>query len=337
MPLRLMEVTVPESADLDVADFLEEYEPTGVWRSTGQDGKVLVHMVIPAEKAEPVMDELEKRYSGDPHFQLVLLPVEAVLPRRKEPEAEEGAGTEADKTKESPCYGWRRVSREELYTDVLDSIKITRPFIVLVLLSSIVAAVGLIRDNTAVIIGAMVIAPLLGPNVALALGATLADPELIGKSLRTVSVGVAMAVAVAFLIGRVFEFDVYVNAVIIRTNVGFSDIALALAAGVAGTFAFTSGLVRAVIGVMVAVALLPPLVAFGLLLGAGNYSLASGAILLTGVNLICINIAGVGAFLMEGVRPRSWWEAKRAARSTRIAAVVWTALLGLLIILLVVR
>lgn len=335
MPLRLMEITIPEEDDLDVVGLLEEHKPAGVWRSATHDGKVLVHMVIRAEQAEPIMDELEQRYSGRDDFRVVLLPVEAVLPRPEEPEADGSGG--AGKAEDDKCYGWRRVSREELYTDVLDSIRITRPFVVLVLLSAVVAAVGLIRDNTAVIIGAMVIAPLLGPNVGLALGTTLADPELTAKALRTISLGVCMVLGVALLIGHVFDFDANVDAIIIRTDVGFSDIALALAAGVAAAFAFTSGLVRAVIGVMVAVALLPPLVSFGLLLGAGKYSLASGAILLTGVNLICINLAGVGAFLMEGVRPRSWWEAKRAARSSRIAAILWTSLLGLLVILLMLR
>jgi uncharacterized membrane protein len=86
---------------------------------------------------------------------------------------------------------------------------------------------------------------------------------------------------------------------------------------------------------MVAVALLPPLVTFGMLLGAGKLSLARGALLLTAANVICVNLAGVATFVAQGVRPRTWWEADRARRATRNATLVWLLLLlGLAAILL---
>jgi uncharacterized membrane protein len=106
------------------------------------------------------------------------------------------------------------------------------------------------------------------------------------------------------------------------------DILLALAAGAAGTLAFTQGLSGAVIGVMVAVALVPPLVVSGMLLGDGHFSSAGGALLLTLANVICINLAGVATFLAQGVRPRSWWEAERARRATLRAILLWLVLLA---------
>lgn len=104
-------------------------------------------------------------------------------------------------------------------------------------------------------------------------------------------------------------------------------IVIALAAGSAGVLAFTRGVPATIVGVMVAVALLPPLVDVGLLLGAGYMQLAVGAAILTVTNLICINLAGVLTFLVQGVRPRSWWEEKKAKKATRIAIAVWLALL----------
>ncbi|MHB1093870.1 DUF389 domain-containing protein [Thiobacillus sp.] len=68
-----------------------------------------------------------------------------------------------------------------------------------------------------------------------------------------------------------------------------------------------------------AVALLPPLVAFGLLLGSGHAALAMGALSLAMMNLICVNLAGVTTFLVQGIRPATWWEKDRAVKSTRIA------------------
>ena len=74
----------------------------------------------------------------------------------------------------------------------------------------------------------------------------------------------------------------------------------------------------------------PPLVAFGMLLGDGRFVPARGAMLILLANVVCINLAGVGTFLLQGVRPRSWWEEERARQATRIAIVAWCALLAIL-------
>jgi uncharacterized membrane protein len=92
------------------------------------------------------------------------------------------------------------------------------------------------------------------------------------------------------------------------------------------------------IGVMVAVALLPPLVTFRLLLGGGHPELATGAFSLFLMNLICVNLAGVTTFLVQGIRPATWWEKDRAVKATRVAIGLWLALLvGLVGMILLVR
>ena len=117
-----------------------------------------------------------------------------------------------------------------------------------------------------------------------------------------------------------------------RTQANFSDIILALASGCAGVLAFTTGLSSAVIGVMVAVALLPPLTVCGLLLGTGQIKEAIGALLLFITNIICINLAGVITFLFQGVSPRAWWEADKAKISTRKALAIWSIILAVLVV-----
>jgi len=77
----------------------------------------------------------------------------------------------------------------------------------------------------------------------------------------------------------------------------------------------------------VAVALLPPLVTIGLLLGSGHMALATGALSLFLMNLICVNLAGVTTFLAQGIRPATWWEKDHAVKATRIALVLWAVLL----------
>lgn len=106
---------------------------------------------------------------------------------------------------------------------------------------------------------------------------------------------------------------------------------MALASGCAGALAFTTGVSTTLIGVMVAVALLPPLVTFGLLLGGGHLVLAMGALSLFLVNLICVNLAGVTTFLVQGIHPATWWEKDQAEKATRIAIVLWIALLAALV------
>ncbi len=127
-------------------------------------------------------------------------------------------------------------------------------------LSAIVAAIGLLRGNVAVIVGAMVIAPLLAPNVALALGTALGDIPLVLRSLKMNLVGVGIVFLLSMILGVIFPVDPAGAEILTRTQAGVADIVLALAAGSAGALAYTSGLPASLVGVMVAVALLPPLV-----------------------------------------------------------------------------
>lgn len=201
-------------------------------------------------------------------------------------------------------------------------------------LSAVVAVVGLVRGDVAVVIGAMVIAPLLGPNVAMALATTLGDTDLLRRALATNLAGIAAAFVLAVVAGVLFPVGPDLPAIASRTSTGFGDVLLALAAGMAGTLAFTRGRSGAVIGVMVAVALVPPVVVCGMLLGQGEAHLAFRAFLLVAANVICINLAGVVTFLAQGVRPRSWWEAEKARKSVRKAIAIWTVLLAVLLAIL---
>jgi uncharacterized hydrophobic protein (TIGR00341 family) len=180
----------------------------------------------------------------------------------------------------------------------------------------------------------MVIAPLFGPNMALAVGTSLGDMRLISRALKALTLGLGVALGISAVVGLFLPVDSEVPSLVARTHVSYADIILALAAGAAGAFAFTAGQARALTGVMVAVALLPPVAAFGLLVAEGRMSAAGGAVLLAAVNIICINLAGVAAFLLQGVRPRTWWEAERAKRASRRAAGIWLLLLVILVVIL---
>ena len=329
MDLRVMQIFVPEGTDDTIIGLLEGREVLGRWRDTDAC-QIVLHLLVPAEETEPIIDRFEQRFGDTKGFHVVLFPVDAVLPRPKpEPEPESDKASVPPEQEEIK-YGKQRISREELYTQVTEGLDTSHVFVGMTILSAVVAAVGLLRDDVAVIIGAMVIAPLLVPNVAMLLATTLGDFTLLRRAVLTNIVGLAVAFGCAVGIGLMVQIDAAMPAITSRTKTGSADILLALAAGSAGALAFTQGLSGAVIGVMVAVALMPPLVVSGMLLGEGCMASALGALLLTISNLICINLSGVATFLIQGVRPRSWWEAEQAKKATWQALLIWLVLLAIL-------
>jgi len=203
-------------------------------------------------------------------------------------------------------------------------------YIAMVSLSTVVAALGVLRDNTAVVIGAMVIAPLLGPNVGLALSTTLGDNKLLVRSIKTNITGIGVAFLISVVLGFLLSVDESVYQIASRTEVHLSDIALALASGAAGVLAYTIGMSAAVIGVMVAVALLPPLVTAGLLVGEMKFDLAYYAFLLVTTNVICVNLAAVATFILQGVKPRTWYKAEKAKKINKRALALWVTLVCVL-------
>nr|MBS0020561.1 DUF389 domain-containing protein [Gammaproteobacteria bacterium] len=115
------------------------------------------------------------------------------------------------------------------------------------------------------------------------------------------------------------------------------SVALALASGAAAVLSLTTGLPSVLVGVMVAVALLPPAATLGLMLGRGQPDLATGAALLLAVNIVCLNLASKIVFLVRGIRPRTWWEKAQAKRAMTIYLVVWVVTLFVLVLAIYFR
>lgn len=324
MALRLVEIILPESEKKHIKKILENDAVIGFWKDLSGESANLIKVLLPVGETEAFLDDLEKACGHVEGFQVVILPVEASIPRY-EPKKEKPENSDEKKK------NLLRVSREELYYEITDSMKFSRVYVAMVVLSTIVAANGLMRDNVTVVIGAMVIAPLLGPNVAFAFATTLGDLKMGRNAFKTNILGLLIALVLSIGFGFFIHFDQYTSELISRTEITISDVILALASGVAGVLAFTSGVSSALIGVMVAVALMPPLVTLGLYIGSGNLTLAMGALLLLLTNVICLNLAGVLTFLVQGIKPRTYWEAEKANQATRKAIMLWAILLIILI------
>ena len=284
--------------------------------------RVSVHILAEKPTRQEILDGMQSVLNGVEDWRITLLPVETSLPF-----PEEENKHSADK---KPSGGGQ--TREELYNTALQQAQTDSTYLIFVVLSTVVAALGMITDSVAVVVGAMVIAPLLGPNLAMAVGVALGDGRLMGRALGTNLIGMALALALSLAIGLIWPVNLEASELLARANVGFDGMVIALASGAAAALSLVSGVSSALVGVMVAVALLPPTAAIGLFLGAGQTQLALGALMLLSVNVVCVNLAAQVVMLFRGITPRTFFEKRRARRASRINGVI---LLGLLVALAV--
>jgi len=285
-----------------------------------------VEILVSKGDGQELIDDLQSLLSASPDWRVVILPVEATLPRPPEDEKPEDDAEKKAKAKTVSL-------REELYQKVSNDCKLNWDFIILTVLSSIVAAIGLNGDSVAIVIAAMVIAPLLGPILAFALAAALGDLSLMKKATKTAITGLFVGFAFAYALTFFMPVNVGSFEMVSRTIIGPEIIALALASGAAAALSLSTGISSALVGVMVAVALLPPSVASALFLGAGDYEKAIGSALLLGLNVVCAILSAQLIFVYKGVRPRTWVSQKKASKSVKINAAVWVGLLAALALL----
>lgn len=214
--------------------------------------------------------------------------------------------------------------------------RLTR-FFALMGLATAIAAFGIIADSTAVVIGAMLVAPLMTPLMGTSLSMTMGWPRRALMSGAVALAGVLFAVLLSILFGWMYGPDISIitnSQVASRIGPTLVDLAIAVAAGGAGAFALSRPDVSdSLPGVAVAIALVPPLAVVGLMVSQANWSAASGAILLFVTNLVAILLIGGLVFVLTGVVPllrlaeNSRW-VRRSLGMVAILAIAVVAILG---------
>lgn len=293
-----------------------DYHPGAIDENNLQQSRILTS----DEKLQTVLDALQNVLGTQQNTRIVVLPVETSLPRKEE---------EKRKKEKSGI-----AAREALYEEANKNTRLDLNFLILVFLSTVVAAIGLIENNVAIVIGAMVIAPLLGPNLALSLGTALGDISLVKKSVQTLLSGILLAVTLSAVIGSFWPSPLDSPELMARTVAGLDSAVLALASGAAAALSITTGLSSVLVGVMVAVALLPPAATLGIMLGQMKFGLALDAGLLLAINIVCVNLASKIVFITKGIRPRTSQEKAKASRAMVVYIMGW--LIALIILLLVI-
>ncbi len=323
--MKIIEVIVNAGHEDTLRSIAEQHEVVDFWHGAiDEEERVVFSMIVRPEKRQVVLDALQSAIGSTEGARINVLPLEVTLPRPVEKEDEDESRSVTG-------------TREELYNEIEKGAKLDGNYLLLVFLSTVVATIGLVENNVAVIIGAMVIAPLLGPNIALAFSTSLGDTSLMWSALKTSVAGLGLAVILSCIAGMLLQIEPLGSEILARTDVGISGVLLALASGAAAVLSLTTGVSSALVGVMVAVALLPPTATLGMMLGIGQYDYALGAALLLAVNVVCVNLSAKLVFLYRGVKPRTWLEKKKARQSTPVYIFVWGLLLVILLGAMYVR
>jgi len=223
--------------------------------------------------------------------------------------------------------------RTESYVRIRRGARPDTDFFVLIALSAAIAAFGLLANSAAVVIGAMLVAPLMSPIAGTGLAIVLGDTRFLRLTLGAVVRGSALALLMGLLIGLLPLNDPLTDQVLSRTQPTLLDLGVALASGMAVAYALCRTEATAALpGVAIAAALVPPLGSAGIALSNGQLRGGVGALLLFLTNYVAISSAAALVFLLLGFRPQQAQKERRAAqlRSVRIALILLLAITSIL-------
>lgn len=233
-----------------------------------------------------------------------------------------------------------RNRRKEIITEIRTAASPGFDYFFLVVLSAAIATLGLINDSPAVIIGAMVVAPLMSPILGVGLGSITADGKLTSNSISALIRGAIIAILLSALLTLTNIYLPFVpslldipHEILSRTLPTANDLIIALAGGLAAAYALSQpNLSAALPGVAIATALMPPLCTIGVGLALGRWDIAGGASLLFLTNAVTIAFASSLVFFLEGFSPRRERESGKLPKSLLAAAALTAILLIPLII-----
>lgn len=195
---------------------------------------------------------------------------------------------------------------KELFLTLKDSASINSTYVLLMVLSSLLATLGLFLNSPSVVIGAMVLAPLMSPIISMSMGVLRSDSELSRKSFLTLFTGMFIALSLSALMAYILPFQEVTNEIEGRLHPSTLDLLVAVLSGVAGAFANArENIAKSLPGVAIAVALVPPLCVSGIGLGWLNIEIFYGAMLLFLTNLTGIIMAAGLSFMIMGFAPFS--------------------------------
>jgi uncharacterized hydrophobic protein (TIGR00341 family) len=334
--VRLVQITIPAGKREAVLGALDDEAVDYVVsdESSQRDYAAIAYVPLPTNAVEPVLEAVREAGLGEEAY-TVILEANTVVSRRFDELEERYA--EDDETEE-------RIARQELTAAAADLAPSTSTFVGMTVVSALIATAGLLLDSPAVVVGSMVIAPLIGPAMAASVGTVVDDQELFRRGVRLQVTGLLLAIATAAAFATLVRYanlippipDVFtVPEIQERVAPDVLSLVVALGAGAAGVLSLTSGVSAALVGVMIAVALLPPAATVGIGIAWADPLTTLGSSVLLLVNVISINLAAILVLWYTGYRPKHWFRENEAKSATitrvtvlAVAIVVLSAFLG---------
>ncbi len=261
---------------------------------------------IELEQAPPMPDEDDESNditSTDDQTESDLQDLEDIEKAEEAVQEKKEAKLESYKQFIAEQFSNQKIDYPEIRVKIEANALPSKMYFVMNILSAIIASYGLVTNSAAVVIGAMLVAMMLGPITGVALAIIDYRMPLLRKSLFTVLAGVSLVIFVGFLIGTLHSAQPLTAEILSRTQPTSMDLMIALAGGTAGAYAMVSPhLSVAVVGVAVATALVPPLAASGILFAHGELSMGFGAALLALTNIIAIQFTNAMVLWLLGFR-----------------------------------
>ncbi|MCC8359075.1 DUF389 domain-containing protein [Salinimicrobium sediminilitoris] len=193
---------------------------------------------------------------------------------------------------------------QDLFKVLRTNSRISPAFMVMMILSTLIATFGLFANSSPVIIGAMILAPVIAPIVSFSMGMVRYDVPMLKESFITITAGTLVSLAFAAGVSIIIPLKVLTPEIEARLSPTLLDMGIAVSSGIAAAYAHSNeGIAKSLAGVAIAVALVPPLAVAGIGIGWWDWEVFSGAILLYATNLAGIILFGGLTFLLLGFAP----------------------------------
>ncbi len=302
--MKQIQVTVPAGEGNELVKSLDEVvSPSQITHVKGSDFSLILITVTP-NRTGFVMDHLIDLGIGRVKGRISITDVDATIPRIR--------GRKQDRS-------LRRISIEELEQNVSSLTKLNFNYISMTILSSILAALGLVGDDNVTLIASMIIAPLMGPFVALAFGAVTSNQKILREGIIAQSVGILITILIGLIIGSFYRFTLNEPSafIIARGEPNIVNLVIAIASGLTAGICFVSGTSLALVGVAAAAALLPVSVNIGIALVLAEWQIALGSSVLFITNVICVILGCMIVFWIRKVEPPQEVKNIKARRTIR--------------------
>ncbi len=294
-----MEVTVPRSAEDDVRELLSEYTEDITTSEVEKDDKTFIKFQFPVES--DVIDDLSEDLKSDTDLKTGELTIDVLEQRAQIEKGKRRTG------------GSVALSVEEMYSKAFAFSQFETSSWALIGLAAGIAVAGLIMENMMIVIGAMVIAPILGPFLALSFGLTVGDRKIIQDSMFHAGASMAFSIVVALIASLLISslLPPEPNPLMqLIANPGFLTIPLSLLVGSAAALTFSTEHREALAGVAVAIALVPPAAVAGMALAMPDLSTFFDVSLVLLSNVTALILAGSITFKLRGITPSTYYRKK---------------------------